>query len=65
MIAFAGCVTEDAVLCNEHGIDAFFAILRKIQTIEEAMEKETAQKNLQDTVEQVFRLLKISSICRI
>ncbi len=24
VIAFSGCVTEDAVMCNEHGIDAFF-----------------------------------------
>ena len=26
VLAFSGCVTEDAVLCNEHGIDAFFPI---------------------------------------
>ena len=25
VIAFAGCVTPDAVKCNEHGIDAFFS----------------------------------------
>lgn len=59
VIAFAGAVTEDAVLCNEHGIDAFFPILRRVQTLEEAMDAATARKNMEDTVEQVFRLLAL------
>ena len=59
VIAFAGAVTEDAVLCNEHGIDAFFPILRRVQTLEEAMDAATARKNMEDTVEQVFRLLSL------
>ena len=29
VIAFAGCVTEDAEECNAHGIDAFFPIVRR------------------------------------
>ena len=56
VLAFAGAVTEDAVVCNEHGIDAFFPILRRIQTLQEAMEPETAKRNLAETAEQVFRL---------
>ena len=59
VIAFAGAVTEDAVLCNEHGIDAFFPILRRVQTLQEAMGATTARKNMEDTVEQVFRLLAL------
>ena len=59
VIAFAGAVTEDAVLCNEHGIDAFFPILRRVQTLEEAMDVTMARKNMEDTVEQVFRLLAL------
>ena len=59
VIAFAGAVTEDAVLCNEHGIDAFVPILRRVQTLEEAMDAATARKNMEDTVEQVFRLLSL------
>ena len=59
VIVFAGAVTEDAVLCNEHGIDAFFPILRRVQTLEEAMDAATARKNMEDTVEQVFRLLAL------
>ena len=57
VIAFSGCVREDAVECNKHGIDAFFPILRNICTLEEAMDVENAARNLSDTAEQVFRLI--------
>jgi glycerate kinase len=57
VIAFAGAVTEDARKCNEKGIDAFFPIVRGITTIEEALEKETARRNLEETAEQVARLI--------
>ena len=58
VIAFSGCVTEDAVACNEHGIDAFFPILRGVQTLQEAMNPDNARKNMSATVEQVFRLIQ-------
>lgn len=57
VLAFAGAVTPDAVACNEHGIDAFFPILRRIQTLQDAMTPSTARDNLETTVEQVFRLI--------
>ena len=57
VIAFAGAVTKDAIACNEHGIDAFFPILRRIQTLQEAMDAENARDNMISTVEQVFRLI--------
>lgn len=59
VIAFAGTVTEGAKLCNEKGIDAFFPIVREILTLEEATEKEKAIKNLEDSVEQVFRVIQM------
>lgn len=59
VIAFSGAVTEDAVACNEHGIDAFFPILRKIQTLQEAMDPVNARSNMVSCVEQVFRLINI------
>ena len=59
VIAFSGCVTEDAVECNHHGIDAYFPILRSIVSLEEAMNPQNARKNMVQTVEQVFRLIKI------
>lgn len=58
VLAFSGCVTEDAVVCNKYGIDAFFPILREVQTIQEAMNTKNARKNMVATVEQVFCLLK-------
>ena len=62
VIAFSGAVTEDAVACNEHGIDAFFPILRRIQTLQEAMDPANARDNVVATVEQVFRLINIRGI---
>ena len=62
VIAFAGSVTEDAIACNEHGIDAFFPILRRIQTLQEAMDPVKARDNMVTTVEQVFRLINIRGI---
>ena len=57
VIAFSGCVTDDAIACNAHGIDAFFPILRGVQTLQEAMDSDNARKNMVNTVEQVFRLI--------
>lgn len=64
VLAFAGAVTDDATLCNEHGIDAFFPILRKIQTLQDAMAPSVARENMTATVEQVFRLMKIHPIAK-
>ena len=58
VIAFAGCVTDDAEECNLHGIDAFFPILRGITTLDEALERDNAYNNLTATAYQVFRLIK-------
>ena len=58
VLAFSGCVTPDAVLCNQHGIDAFFPILRTPCSLEDAMNCDNARRNLSDTAEQVFRTVK-------
>ncbi|MBQ3114728.1 MAG: glycerate kinase [Clostridia bacterium] len=57
VLAFAGCVTDDAVLCNEHGIDALFPIVQGACTLEEAMDNNTARNNMTKTLEQVTRLI--------
>ena len=62
VIAFSGCVTDDARLTNEHGIDAFFPIVRCPCTLVDAMNEDTAYKNLADTAEQAFRIIKIMKI---
>ena len=61
VIAFCGCAADDAVLCNAHGIDAYFPILQKPVSLEEAMDPAIAGENLKKTAEQVFRLLTCSA----
>ncbi len=61
VIAVAGGVTEDAARLHEYGIDAFFPILRTPCTLEEAMNTENAYRNLKNTTEQIFRLLKMTN----
>lgn len=58
VIAFSGCVSEDAEICNNHGIDAFFPIVRGVTTLEDALNKDNAYKNLKATAYQVFRIIK-------
>lgn len=58
VIAFSGCVTDDAEVINEHGIDAFFPIMRGVVTLEEALNTKNAARNLEATAYQVLRLIK-------
>ncbi len=57
VIAFAGCVTEDAEECNSHGIDAFFPIVRGVTTLDEALDRDNAYANLRAAAYQVFRII--------
>ena len=61
VIAFCGAVRNGAEICNDHGIDAFFPILRQVSTLEQAMEKTCAYTNLANTAEQVFRTINLFS----
>ncbi len=56
VIAFSGCVTRDASVCNKHGIDAIFPIVRGACTLDEAMNVGNAKKNMADCAEQVMAL---------
>lgn len=60
VIAFSGCIGDDASVCNQHGIDAYFPILPGVMTLEEALDCENAYKNLRNTAYQVFRLIMYS-----
>lgn len=57
VIAFCGCAAPEAEICNAHGIDAYFPILRNVTTLEEALDVDNAYENLCGTAYQVFRLL--------
>lgn len=61
VIAIAGCLTDDAVACNEEGIDAFFSIVNKSTTLEEAMNSNNAKKNIINTSTQIFNLVRVLS----
>ena len=54
--ALAGSVKKEASACHEQGIDAYFSILQKPASLEEAMDRETAKANMADTAEEVYRL---------
>lgn len=58
VLAFSGCAADDARVCNECGIDAFFPILRNPVSPAEAMDAGNAARNMADTAEQVFRLIR-------
>ena len=58
VVAFCGCATKDASICNDHGIDAIFPILKAPCTVEEAMQIPTSERNLKETATQVLRLIK-------
>ena len=58
VLAFAGCVGDGVEAVNAAGIDAYFPILRRIVTLEEALDVASAAENLTAAVEQAFRLIK-------
>lgn len=58
VVALAGAIIEGAEKCNENGIDAYFPIIRRIVTLDEAMDSETAKQNMTKTTEQVIRLIE-------
>jgi glycerate kinase len=60
VIALAGSVAPEAVDCNKNGIDAFFPILRRICSLEEAMDTDNAKKNTADAAEQAYRLFTVA-----
>ena len=59
VLGFSGAVIKGVAACNEAGIDAYFPIVRSAVSLEDAMKKKNAKENLMDTVEQVFRLVKV------
>ena len=58
VLAFAGVLGDGVEQVNGAGIDAYFPILRKLVSLEEALDVKNAAANLSATVEQAFRLLR-------
>ena len=57
VLAFSGILGDGVEQVNGAGIDAYFPILRKLVSLEEALDVKNAAANLTATVEQAFRLL--------
>ena len=60
VVALAGCVQKCAKDCHKNGIDAYFCILNEPVSLEEAMRKDIAIRNLKMTAEQVIRLYMLN-----
>jgi len=60
VVALAGCVQKCAKDCHKNGIDAYFCILNEPVSLEEAMRKDIAIRNLKMTAEQVVRLYMLN-----
>ena len=58
VLAFSGILGDGVEAVNDAGIDAYFPILRKLVSLEEALDVKNAGANLTATVEQAFRILK-------
>lgn len=59
VIAFCGVCDNDAVSVNDRGIDAFFPILNKCMSTNEAMNKKVSEENLYRSVDQVMKLINL------
>lgn len=60
VIAIAGSLGKDVEKLNDYGIDAYFSIVPKPMSLEEAMNSELAGKNLKDTIKQIIRVYKMN-----
>ncbi len=58
VLAFAGSVAPSARECNKEGLDAYFSIMSAPISLQEAMCVDYAANNLQNTVVQVFNLIR-------
>ena len=56
-LALAGSVNQESKKCHDFGIDAYFSILPSPMDLKDAMNPQTAGKNLSLVSEELFRLL--------
>lgn len=59
VIALAGSVEDDADACLSCGLDAYFPVIRKPCSLEQAMDSATAAANVAATAEQVMRIFML------
>ena len=61
VLAFSGVLGDGVEAVNAAGVDACFPILRKLVSLEEALDVKNAAANLSATVEQAFRLISVTT----
>ena len=59
VVVLAGAIGKDAGKCNNNGIDAFFSIVPGACSLDEAMNRDNAIRNIENTAEQVVRLYSL------
>ena len=60
LLALAGHVEDDAKDAHQYGVDAIFSIMNYPMSLCDAMQKENTQKLMRQSVEEIFRLIKIA-----
>ncbi len=60
LIALAGSVEEDALASHESGVSALFSILHAPMSLEEAMCKKTTLGQVEQSVGEIFRVIKVA-----
>lgn len=60
IIAVGGSLTDDAYNLNHYGINALFSIQPGPVSVEEAMDSKRTRTNIEKTIEQIIRTLKIN-----
>ena len=59
VLLFAGGISDELDNYNNYGFDAYFPIVRGVTTLDKALDKNIASTNITNTVEQVFRVIKL------
>ena len=59
VIGIAGSLGRDVEKINAEGIDAYFSIQPRPISLEKAMEREVARKNLKETIKQIMNVYKM------
>lgn len=59
VIGIAGGLAKEVEQCNEEGIDAYFSIINRPISLDDAMKYENARENMMKTTEQLFRLIEV------
>lgn len=62
LLAFAGHVEESAKVLHEHGVCALFSIMHSPMSLKEAMDEAKTKTLMKQTVEEVFRVIKVSPL---